>query len=100
VPRLRQTILAAAEFCAYCGTNQTEERAEKWTDVDAPAFGVITVPTTPASNTDALARRRRLSSNWHTWGAPTTPRCVVNQCERCTGFDPYAPQNAGFTAPR
>lgn len=60
--------------------------------------------------------------------APTTPRCVVNQCERCTGkvtltrnkdtgvyrathtlpdecwlariFDPFAPQTAGLSAPR
>jgi len=76
----------------------------------------------------ARPRRCRLSPSWHTWGAPTRPRCAVNQCERCSGkvtltlnketgvyrathslpnecwparvFDGFAPQSAGLPASR
>jgi len=176
-PGCAQTIPATAEFCAYCGANQTKARAEIDADpqaeLDAPSFGIITVPTTDAPGPDALRaavveadvrtaadnaqaahddedeegrldplylkgldtaddlarpRRCRLSPTWHIWGAPTTPRCAVNQCERYTGkvtltrnkdtgvyrathtlpdecwpariFDPFAPQTAGLSAPR
>ncbi len=49
-----QTIPSSADFCAYCGTNQEEARAERAAEKDDQADGSIAVRSTEAPNQDAL----------------------------------------------